>query len=1259
MTPKPISPADPTPIRVVILTLDHHAAGAVREAEGDLRRDLPGLRLSLHAAADWGDHPEKLAAAKAAIAGADIIFANMMFIEDHIQAVLPDMQARREACDAMVVIMSAGEIIKLTRLGAFRMDQPQKGPIALLKKLRGAKSNNASSGAGQMKMLRQLPKILRFIPGKAQDVRAYFLVMQYWLTGSRENLANLVRFLIERYADGPRRALRVLVKSAPPVEHPDVGLYHPDLPAKITTRLEALPHPPRPRGTIGLIVLRSYLLAKDSAHYDGVIAALEAQGLAVIPAFAQGLDARPAIERYFIKDGKPIIDAMISLTGFSLVGGPAYNDQAGAVEMLKRLDLPYVAAHPLEFQSLNAWAKQERGLTPLEATMMIAIPELDGATGPIVYGGRGDGQGAPCAGCARACVFPADGDAPQMRVCAERAAQLADRIGKWVDLRRRPRPQRKLAIVLFNFPPNAGAAGTAAFLGVFESLHATLSRLKAEGYQVEVPASIDALRARLLEGNRAQFGAETAIAARISSDKHIESEPYLREIEAQWGPSPGQSQSLGSSILIAGAHFGAVFVGFQPPFGYEGDPMRLLFERNFTPTHAFSAFYRYIREDFGADCVLHFGTHGALEFMPGKQNGQGARCWPDRLIGNLPNFYLYAANNPSEGAIAKRRIGATLLSYLTPPIAQAGLYRGLSELKSSIDRWRGADPDAVSERADLAALIQAQAASLDFAAAAPAWDGIGETQIIELQQKIREVEESLIPTGLHVLGRPMQEQARAQTLLAIAKARGAYWLTPEALGAMLDGASPAAVAARCVTAGEAPDAALIADLSNINQQLMQDHELPALIHALDGGFVAPSPSGDLIRSPDILPTGRNLHGFDPFRLPSAFAIADGARQADRLLAKHRAEGGNLPQTVAIVLWGTDNLKSEGAPIAQALALMGAQPRFDAYGRLCGAKLIPLAELGRPRIDVVATLSGIFRDLLPLQTQMLAEAAYLCASADEPLDQNFIRAHALAVQEAQGVDLETAALRVFSNAEGAYGANVNQLIDSGAWGAEDELADAFEARKSFAYGRSGKPIRQQKVMQATLKTVDLAYQNLDSVELGVTTIDHYVDTLGGISRAVARAKGVAAPVYIGDQTQGEGQVRTINEQVALETRARTLNPRWYEALLAHGYEGVRQIEAQVTNTMGWSATTGQVEPWVYQRISETFVLDAEMRQRLANLNPAASARMAQRLLEAHDRDYWRPDADTLAALRAAGDEFDDRLEGLSPAAAYPAYATPAE
>jgi magnesium chelatase subunit H len=282
--------------------------------------------------------------------------------------------------------------------------------------------------------------------------------------------------------------------------------------------------------------------------------------------------------------------------------------------------------------------------------------------------------------------------------------------------------------------------------------------------------------------------------------------------------------------------------------------------------------------------------------------------------------------------------------------------------------------------------------------------------------------------------------------------------------------------------------------------------------------------------------------------------------------------------------------------------------------------------------------------------MLAEAAYLAATADEPLDQNHVRKHALSLQAAHGCDFETAALRVFSNADGAYGANVNQLIDSSAWNDEEELADAFESRKSFAYGRTGATVRQSKVLQSILKGVDFTYQNLESVELGVTTIDHYVDTLGGMSRAIRRARGSATPVYIGDQTQGEGKVRTLAEQVSLETHTRTLNPKWYEGLLKHGYEGVRQIEAQVTNTMGWSATTGQVEPWIYQRISETYVLDDDMRRRLTTLNPKASARMANRLLEAHERQYWRPDASTLNALRNASDELEDQLEGITAPAA---------
>jgi len=1209
MTRKRTSAADPAaPVaetRVVLVTMDAHLASAAARAQRTLARTLPGLRLDVHAAAEWGADGNALQRCRDDIAAANIVIVTMLFMEEHFLPVLAALRARREACDAMVCAMCAAEVMKLTRMGRFSMDGGGGSLISWLKRLRGGKGAGrpdeqgmkqgarAGAGAQQMKMLRRLPQLLRFVPGTAQDLRAYFLVLQYWLAGSERNIGSLVHLLVDRYADGPRATLRGLAPVAPPQAYPEVGVYHPRLAQKLETRADALPRPNGPlRGTVGLILMRSYLLAGNTDHYDGVIEALEARGLAVVPAFATGLDARPAIDAYFVgADGRPKVDAMVSLTGFSLVGGPAYNDAQAAEEVLAKLDIPYLAALPVEFQTLAEWQASERGLLPVEATMMVAIPELDGATGAMVFGGRGEAG-------------------PDMQRCPERAAALAGRVAKLVELRRSQRAQRRVAVVLFNFPPNAGHVGSAAFLSVFESLFNTLKAMKAGGYTVDVPPDVDTLRQRLVEGNASRHGTLANVHARISADDIVRHEPHLREIEAQWGPAPGKAQSDGRSVFVLGERFGNVFVGLQPAFGWEGDPMRLLFEKGFAPTHAFSAFYRWLREDFGAHALLHFGTHGALEFMPGKQAGLSGACWPERLIGELPHLYLYAANNPSEGLLAKRRAGATLVSYLTPTVVQAGVYKGLSDLKALIERHRALPPQAVQEADELATMIHEQAAALELPAG----------PVAQIHDALLELETTLIPHGLHIVGQPAAPEQRAELLRALADA------------------------------GTEPEA-----LAQIDRQLATDTELPALLHALDGGFVRPAPGGDLLRTPAVLPTGRNLHGFDPFRLPSAYAVKDGARQAQRLLERHQADGHALPESVAIVLWGTDNLKTEGAAIAQVLALIGAKPRFDSYGRLAGAELLPLEQLGRPRIDVVVTLSGIFRDLLPLQIRLLAEAAFLAAGADEPEAMNYVRKHALAFQAAQGCDLETAALRVFGNAEGAYGANVNSLVDSSRWDDGDELAETYTRRKGFAYGRGGRPLQQPKLLASVLADVQLAYQNLDSVELGVTTVDTYFDTLGGITRAIGRAKranhaggGEAAPVYIGDQTQGaigSGTVRTLSEQVALETRTRMLNPKWYEGLLDHGYEGVRQIEQHLTNTMGWSATTGQVQPWIYQRISETFVLDPAMRERLAALNPGASARVASRLLEAHERRFWQPEADVLDALRRAGDELEDRLEGV--------------
>jgi magnesium chelatase subunit H len=1248
---KRTSAADDVVIRFVIVTMDSHLSSATARAAQRLSRELPGLSLVIHAADEWGSDPTALQRCCGDIERGDIVVATMLFLEDHFRPILQALQNRRGQCDAMVCAMSAAEVVRLTRLGRFNMDGTQSGPMALLKSLRGGKKKTATAGAEQMKMLRRIPQMLRFIPGTAQDVRAYFLTLQYWLAGSEENIFNMVRYLVGRYAAGPRAGLQSLAGAAPPVAYPEVGVYHPRMRGRYGERAEELPFAPGPKGTVGVLMLRSYLLGSNAAHYDGVIAALEARGLRVIPAFASGLDSRPAIERFFVKDGIATIDALVSLTGFSLVGGPAYNDSKAAEDVLAGLDVPYVAAHPLEFQTLDQWGESERGLLPVESTIMVAIPELDGATGPMVYGGRPGAAGATCTGCQHACTFHVTGSSADMHSCPERALMLAARVSKLVALRRAARADRKVGIVLFNFPPNAGNTGTAAYLSVFESLYCTLESMKIAGYRVEVPANVDELRERIVNGNATQFGALANVHKNIPGNDHVRRERYLKEIEAQWGPAPGKQQSDGASIQVLGHLFGNVFVGVQPAFGFEGDPMRLLFEKGFAPTHAFSAFYRFLREDFGAHAVLHFGTHGALEFMPGKQSGMSGACWPDRLIGDVPNLYLYAANNPSEGTIAKRRAGATLISYLTPPVANAGLYKGLIELKSSIDSRRALAQDDSTRRNSLAELIQAQAAALDLNSAQPAWGGDAEARIVKLAAQILELEYTLIPHGLHVVGRPASPQQRVDFLAAMADSSTAESPRNEApsrsaVQALVDGLAPASALAHAGEVASAAKLKLLSDLELANRLLEKDREIDAILHALDGGFLRPAPGGDLVRTPAVLPTGRNLHGFDPFRIPSAFAVMDGVRQAENLIRRHMSDGNPYPESVALVLWGTDNLKTEGGPIGQALALVGARPRFDAYGRIAGATLIPLQDLGRPRIDVMVTLSGIFRDLLPLQIKLLAEASYLAAAADEPLEQNFVRKHALRYQGEHGCDLETAALRVYGNAESTYGSNVNHLVENGRWDQEDELAETYTRRKSFAYGRSGRPVQQTKLLSSVLKDVQLTYQNLDSVELGVTTVDTYFDTLGGIGSAVRRAKGgTSAPMYIADQTAGKGVVRTLSEQVALETRTRTLNPKWYEGMLEHGYEGVRQIEVHVTNTMGWSATTGEVHPWVYQQITQTFILDPQMRARLAKLNPTASAKVANRLLEASERKYWQPDDSVLAALRSASDELEDRLEGV--------------
>ena len=576
--------SDKISYRISIITLDSHNAMPCKRAWANLLEDFDGLEVSIFAAAEWGENPSALAETKAAIDKSDIIIVNLLFLEDHIKPILPLLKARREKCDAMIGVVCDADLVKLTRMGSLDMQAPESGAVALLKKLRGSSKPSSETGEKKMRMLRRLPKILKYIPGKAQDLRAWFLVMQYWLGGTDENIEEMLRFLISRYShiDSWRG-----VKAEPPREYPNVGVYHPNLKGRISEDLTDIPEVKKPIATIGLLLMRSYVLSGDTAHYDKVIEGFEALNVKIIPAFAGGLDGRPAIEKYFIGADGPLIDVLVSLTGFSLVGGPAYNDTNAAVKTLSNLNVPYISAHPLEFQTLPQWEVSSTGLGPIETTMLVALPELDGATVPTVYAGR-------------------RGDADTTKAMLpynERVNALISRAVKIAELRRLEVSRRKIAIILFGFPPNAGAVGTAAYLEVFQSLFNTLTAMKDAGYEIELPKSCAELRAEVLGGNAKVYGQEANVEGQVSADWIVKNTPWLSELEEQWGPAPGRIQSDGKSVFILGKTFGNVFVGVQPTFGYEGDPMRLLFEKGFAPTHAFSAFYQWLKLNFDANAV--------------------------------------------------------------------------------------------------------------------------------------------------------------------------------------------------------------------------------------------------------------------------------------------------------------------------------------------------------------------------------------------------------------------------------------------------------------------------------------------------------------------------------------------------------------------------------------------------------------------------------------------------------------------------------
>ncbi|MFJ5088283.1 cobaltochelatase subunit CobN [Streptomyces sp. NPDC088674] len=1049
-----------------------------------------------------------------------------------------------------------------------------------------------------------------------------------------------------------------------------------------------------PRTTTGPVVAvlyyRAHHMSGNTGFVDALCEAVEDAGAQALPLYVASLRTPEEGLLDTLRTADVLVTTVLAAGGTRPAEASAGGDEeawdAGA---LAGLDVPILQALCLTGSRAD-WAENDEGVSPLDAASQIAVPEFDGRLITVPFSFKEiDADGLP--------AYVAD---------PERAARVAGIAVRHARLRHIPAPDKRLALVLSAYPTKHSRIGNAVGLDTPASAVALLRRLLAEGYDfgtepvpgVESGDGDELIRALIdAGGHDRDWLTEEQLAA---NPVRIPAADYrrwfatlpeeLREaVEEHWGPAPGEmfvdrSANPEGDIVLAALRFGNLLVLIQPPRGFGENPIAIYHDPDLPPSHHYLAAYRWIaaptREGgFGADAMVHLGKHGNLEWLPGKNAGLSAACGPDAALGDLPLVYPFLVNDPGEGTQAKRRVHATLVDHLVPPMARAESYGDIARLEQLLDEHAqiaAMDPAKLPAiRAQIWTLIQAARLDHDLGLDdRPDDDGFDDF-LLHVDGWLCEVKDAQIRDGLHVLGKAPAATDRVNLVLAILRARQ-IWGGTQALPGLREalGLDESAATLASADAAEERARALVQamddadwDLKALPEDENEDvravlafaarevvprlaattDELDHTLHALRGGFVPAGPSGSPLRGlVNVLPTGRNFYSVDPKAVPSRLAWETGQALATSLLDRYRADHGEWPTSVGLSLWGTSTMRTAGDDIAEALALLGVRPVWDdASRRVTGLEAIPYEELGRPRVDVTLRISGFFRDAFPHTVGLLDDAVRLAASLDEPEDVNHIRAH---VQRDVGEhgDERRATTRIFGSRPGTYGAGLLQLIDSRDWRTDADLAEVYTVWGGYAYGRGleGRPAREE--METAYRRIAVAAKNTDTREHDIADSDDYFQYHGGMVAAVRALRGTAPEAYIGDSTRPETvRTRTLVEETSRVFRARVVNPRWIEAMRRHGYKGAFELAATVDYLFGYDATTGVIADWMYDKLTETYVLDETNRAFLQEANPWALHGIAERLLEAESRGMWaEPDPAVLDALRQVYLETEGDLEG---------------
>ena len=1120
---------------------------------------------------------------------------------------------------------------------------------------------------------------------------------QYFRYDGADNLYNCVLWLGKEFGGTP------YVPEEPKLL-PWHGIWHPEWTEMERCQdaegyLAAHYLPGRP--TVGVMFYRTEWLMGDFSYQTALIRALEAQGLNAIAIFtntfrSEDLDSptlMDAVNRYFFRGKTRLVDVIINTMKFSLKAAGT------SIEEWMRLDVPLLEAYTVLGERAE-WEASPAGLNPMEVSIAVSLPEFDGVIHSVPIAAR---------------VKDDVGDVT-WQLMEERMVRLAAKAKKWALLGKKPNQEKKIAIVFHNYPPTNSNIGSAAGLDSPESVRRLLEKMRDVGYTVETIPEDSKAFMKLLTDNATNDRRFISAAQIKDAYGHLTAAQYARfftklpekvrtQLTADWGDAPGDVFNYEGELLIPGTLNGNVFITVQPPRGFGEDPGKILHDPAAAPTHHYIGFYHWLRDIWQADAVVHIGTHGSLEWLPGKGTALSASCYPDISLGDLPDVYPYWMTIVGEGIQAKRRGAACLISHLSPPMQLSGSYEELQELEQALDEYvhfRQTQPenlDTVKE------IVREKAAACNFGDDIAEGDDFDD-YVGRLHNYVTDIKNMQIRTGLHIMGQPPEGDGLSEyvealvrldngdvpSLVQLLATEAGYSydellaessrLTPEGLtyGMKLDALGeeghrlitflaardydPAAVREALAQ----PEAASLSETGRQRLGQVLDYicetivpnlrrtteELTNTLRALSGGYIEPSSAGaPSSGGADLLPTGRNFYGVDPRLLPTPAAWELGKRLGDEVVSQYIADEGRYPEACGIVLWAGANMRSHGQCVAEFLYLMGVRPVWQRPSqRVVGLEVIPLEELKRPRIDVTGRISGLFRDSMPNAIHWLDEAVKIVSALEEADEDNYVRKHVKADAawlEGEGQTAETAwqkaSYRIFGDPPGAYGAGVGALLESKAWETIDDIAAVYTRWSGTAYGGDALPgDYEPEIFRRRMGALDVTIKNEDNRETNMFSSDDYNAYHGGMIATVRSISGKAPHSYSGDSTDRKRvKVRTVQEEAKRVFRGECMNPKFIEGMKKHGYKGALDLANTLAHSYQWDATSKVMEDWMYEKYAEKYALDPAMQEWMKDVNPWALQRMAAILLEAEKRELWQAQPETKEALTRLYMEMEGELE----------------